>query len=586
MTTLLPIALISFTWLVCFLVFAGVGALISRPFGVKLDMAETWLLAFWVGWAACIGLMQVWSFVLPINDALRVLVVILALVGLFWNRHDAFALLRTMTQIKTPLVWGMVTVTMGFTVWLANRSVLAPNDIYDTGLYHLNAVRWSMEYPVVPGLGLLHSRLAFSNAYFLYPALLDVSIWADRTYHIANGLLMWVLFLQGMVAFVGAFQKQNAYPIESQALHAMPLHFSLLTLPVILFLVLTERTVPSISNDPPVFALGIIVAGQVLRMIQGDRLAYRVFVVTLLAAVGITVKFSFGVLGVGYAVVGFGLWWRAVTKGEAAPDVVPRRLYGVIAILTLTTALVIIPMMGRSVMMTGHALYPYALIAFPVEWRLSDEAADFDTDTIRAWSRAPEQPADEVLSNWDWLGGWVQNVIRQYFHVWIPVGLVGLSLLMILGGGSVSRRNMALFLLPPLAALIFWFFSAPAIRFAIVLFWLIGLGAFVFALESIENPRWRWLLLGGVILVMLLPSARLFIRDPWVAPGPDDGFYPITEPDLERFTTHSGLELWIPADGGEQCWDSPLPCMAFPSRNLRLRVAGDVSQGFAGMPEE
>ena len=55
----------------------------------------------------------------------------------------------------------------------------------------------------------------------------------------------------------------------------------------------------------------------------------------------------------------------------------------------------------------------------------------------------------------------------------------------------------------------------------------------------------------------------------------------MTEPNLERYSTASGLEVWIPAEEGEQCWDSPLPCMAFPQPNLRLRDENDLSQGFA-----
>ena len=44
-------------------------------------------------------------------------------------------------------------------------------DNYDTSLYHLQAIKWIEEYPVVPGLANLHSRFGFNSNVFLLYAL-------------------------------------------------------------------------------------------------------------------------------------------------------------------------------------------------------------------------------------------------------------------------------------------------------------------------------------------------------------------------------------------------------------------------------
>lgn len=46
---------------------------------------------------------------------------------------------------------------------------------YDTGLYHAQSIRWVEEYGIVPGLGNLHSRLAYNSAAFCLSALYSMS---------------------------------------------------------------------------------------------------------------------------------------------------------------------------------------------------------------------------------------------------------------------------------------------------------------------------------------------------------------------------------------------------------------------------
>jgi hypothetical protein len=42
------------------------------------------------------------------------------------------------------------------------------HDHFDTGLYYLTTIRWAQDYPVVPGLANLHTRLGFNQSLFLF----------------------------------------------------------------------------------------------------------------------------------------------------------------------------------------------------------------------------------------------------------------------------------------------------------------------------------------------------------------------------------------------------------------------------------
>jgi len=50
----------------------------------------------------------------------------------------------------------------------------------DSCLYHVATIRWFEQYPIVPGLGHVHLRLAFNHAYYLYASLFDVDLSAAR----------------------------------------------------------------------------------------------------------------------------------------------------------------------------------------------------------------------------------------------------------------------------------------------------------------------------------------------------------------------------------------------------------------------
>ena len=64
---------------------------------------------------------------------------------------------------------------------------------YDTGLYHAQSIRWIEEYGVVPGLGNLHTRLAYNSASFCLSALYSFAFLGGQSYHCVAGFLAFLL---------------------------------------------------------------------------------------------------------------------------------------------------------------------------------------------------------------------------------------------------------------------------------------------------------------------------------------------------------------------------------------------------------
>ena len=63
------------------------------------------------------------------------------------------------------------------------------------------------------------------------------------------------------------------------------------------------------------------------------------------------------------------------------------------------------------------------------------------------------------------------------------------------------------------------------------------------------------------------------------SPGSDGGLGPVPEPELEVYTTRSGLRVSVPR-GDNHCWAAPPPCTPHPAPNLELRRAGEPGRGF------
>src|SRR5215510_140265 len=178
-------------WTGLCLIFIGLGLVIRRSFGLRIQGAGSVLTAFWIGWAFAILFLQLWHFHFKVDWQVLVVLTAGGTAGLFLNWNDLWHTLTT----RLPQKCACCFVLLLLALWLANPAI-GPATNYDSGLYHFTSMRWAASYPIVPGLGNLHYRIAFNSSYFLYVAMLDVGPWAQKSHHLANGLLLLVLLTE------------------------------------------------------------------------------------------------------------------------------------------------------------------------------------------------------------------------------------------------------------------------------------------------------------------------------------------------------------------------------------------------------
>lgn len=487
---------------------------------------------FWFGYALTLVALQLWHLFFPVNLATFIFFAIGGLSGLVLNRHY-------FKQIPFMIIAAIFAI--GLSYFAANGQ---PQ--YDDGLYHAQDLLWTKNYAIVPGLGLLHGRLAFNNSHTLFMALIDSVFTPAR--QIGNGLLLWVILCQ--IAWSGWQIVKN----KTQELYHY--FFVLFIVPFLYIGQMTDVvTVSSLKNDLPVSIIAVLLGAEIVKTIQHRKVDNLVYF-TVLACAGVTVKLSFAVLGALMVMIMLALVFRYERSGF------PRAA----ALVTAISAGIIGIWMVRGVLLSGYPLYPLTLISLPVEWQIMPEVATHDAIGITSWARIPGGDYDTVMANWDWLTSWWErNSIR--FHEFIFPILLGIVSLIVV---MIRRQKSALFvlLLPVIPAIIAWFISAPDVRFGWHNFWLFGVSLF---LINFRDEQWLRSWVGGLVIILLI---SIMAQISGVMPNPD---YP--EAPVQNFYTYHGLRLHYPY-ASPQCWDAPLPCTPYPDYALRLRQPGNMQSGF------
>jgi hypothetical protein len=566
------------TWALAGAGFVGLGYLVARLVGASSGH-WSWGRMFWGGWAAAIVLLQAWHVALPVDGRAVVALAIASAMGWFLRGADIRDCREGSSigrqECPPHVARGMVMTAL----FVANLALGTPQN-YDTGLYHLQAVRWNEQFAIVPGLGNLHGRLAFNNSSFLYAAMFDVGPWNGRSHHLASGLLSLVVLLQLIARLPGAFRRDP--PRSSGDL------FGALMLPAALLFSYKQMT--SYAPDLVVFLLGIVITLELWELLvasegslaeKWDRLVW----ISLVSAAGVTVKLSFLPMAVATMLVACAACGNSSLSGrrKIALVVIP------LAILALWGV--------RGVVLSGYPAYPQTAFAADVAWRVPFDQAQRDLDDILAWARDRDSPTSAVVEGSGWIVAWAARQFRDVLKVTLP-----LSFFMLAGVSTVALRwrrgqrgvdRGAWALVPSLATILFVLATAPDLsRFAGASTWVLAAGATVLLLDELARNETQAVfdrvsrmvaVIAAVLLVVAIVKASRYLN----GPGESGAFRPIPVARLARFETDWGLAVWVPYRlpteakyGEDQAWDAPLPSTPYFNPRLSLRQPDDPGRGF------
>ncbi|NLF85523.1 MAG: hypothetical protein GX571_05400 [Lentisphaerae bacterium] len=593
------------TWLALFLGLVGIGsgafALLARLPGCGTAGRSDPFRRFWFGCGTTIAAAQLWSLLAPLDAAALTAWLLAAGGGLLLLLPRPWPAVRREWRwrpgTRRLAGWALLAAAGLYLLYLGATWVATPrwSRVYDTDLYHFNILRWMNTYAAVPGLGNLHSRLAHTSGFLVLAALFD-NLWWDRA-------TAWLLY--GLIVSVASMQWLWTIMSPPEGAGRRPRLFCLLTFP---YLARLQTSIhPTLYHDEIAFVVQLVLLLEALRFLPG-RLGERAsgaerpvvdlpgfMMLTLLGTLCFSIKPSGAVALLFTACVAAGvvaaLRWR-----QRLPL---RRVASLAAAAGLVPLLLLAGHAARNVVQTGWLAFPAPLGRVAVDWAMPGEPAD-DThaermqsvrgqyEVIKAWARMPGAADYRKALHGGlavWLPGWRarswKGIERHVFYL----GLL-FWLLHLLGMGrgradaAAVRGDFALLLLVG-ANLLFWFHSAPDMRFGRAFFW-IWMGAGGSLLFS--RPRLpaglaglaAGLLAAGALLSMSLPLAPR-------RPASWRGVGRAGPRRTAAVTIPNGqvppLTVQVPLKG-DRCGDSPLPATPYPLPTLLMREPGRLQSGF------
>lgn len=585
MTTLIVLgtALVAITWLVIALLLPWTGRWAPALIDSAAESDYQWRTSVWWGLALVTVAIVAVGLAQPLGGGLAAVVILVILVtaagiGLILRRPAPPTWRGVGASTKVFL-----TILSTAVVYLAIKA-LGPVTNYDSGLYHLGAVKYAQDFGTIPGLATLFFPFGYASPQFPLAAFLGNGPWDGLGYRLLNGTILALALTDLTSRLLNRRWSWGTFVL------LIGLSASLIPL-----IGMADGLLTSPTADTSVLILTIISCSYLADSLDDQRhrslnLPVAVIVAGLLVMLRPTMVF-FTVTTLIIAAV---LLWRR-TPAASTPHLTWILTLGALASMAVTTLL-------RDRLLSGWLFYPLSLAPLPVPW-LADDPTGPREATLAA-ARDPNAADGWLTANsWEWLGPWVTRLPSQW-ETWFV--LVGLCITLITsliafsrGARLQSAGKLATALAPSAIAVVAWFvLSPPSFRFIwgplfSLMFLVIGCALLALAQAQLPWPR-PWgttpvALLGCALCVALVAGYSAVMRNQvatinqehhWLI-GPLRIPYavtPIKSQPVVPVEMSTGLVLTTPVEG-DQCWDN-YPLCSFSMGNDIGLLGDSIESGF------
>ncbi len=458
---------------------------------------------------------------------------------------------------------------------------------YDTDLYHAQAIRWIEEYGIVRGLGNLHLRLGYNSASFALSALFSMSF-LGKSLHVMAGYFALLLAWQ-CVDIVNLVRRRH--PILSDFVRVVAIYY--------LFTIFDEMVSPASDYFMTTITLYIVIHWLDLYAIH-ERSFLPHALLSLTALYAATIKLSaapFVLLSI-YPIARL---IRKRKKGAIKP----------ILYFVILGAMIALPFVFRSAVLTGWLVYPFTGIdLLNVSWKVPYEQAVADAREIIAYGRGFTDPSGYYAGLSEWLPSWIGNLglfnkLMLLLDVLCVPVFIACFIYYLIGGAakraeknrgaakvfqlshrkSVSISDFLFVASICYAALLYWLFSSPLVRYGCVYLWLpctIIIGRFVIYIYDhfqFATSKWIYKTIAVVIVMFIVYKMGWLIWDDIPRFSPK---YFLMQQDYNSYELESreidGITFYYPTEGDRTGYD-PFP--SAPSLDGFKLLGNELHQGFA-----
>lgn len=450
-----------------------------------------------------------------------------------------------------------------FIVIAFSVSLYTPMMHRDAGLYHIQAIKWITEYPVIPGLANLHVRFGFNNNIFTF--------FAATTWETVLGQPIYCLnFIFVAVFIFYLFTRINISIDQRKYMHAVG-H-------IIILIFIYDFCFKWLSTtSPDILALvGFVYIFLRANCIENNNDIGKLVIIFSLYL--ITVKLS--VLPVLIlAVYTFFINKYFKLKREHL-------------VLHLLPFLIVVPWLIRNIVQTGWLVFPFPFLdLFSFKWKVPVANVIATKNDITGYARIPGNVFDATSMTFgESIPVWLKNQSIFYIvFLFISVLLACVFLILTLLKKINSNRYFTVSIISGLIGVVYWFLTAPDFRFGLPFMLIL----FVLPLLMIKVDFH----INRIIFVIIFSTFLCyFIKTNWFHPWhflknvSKYYFLPYKMEQSENgklveynyFLIDGKIKCLYPINT-DLCFDKSLPCSSRLIKNLHLR-GSELSDGFYVLP--
>lgn len=415
--------------------------------------------------------------------------------------------------------------------------------VYDTGLYHIQNIEWIQQYAVVPGLGNLHSRFAFNSMVFPLQALFETNINGQLAYPLWGAVLL-------VVASRLLFETAKAAKLRQWNL-AVFFCFLITAITAIHANHFSSPSTDVIGNLSVIYIASFIVSNPRSFLSKGFESWTLIALIILLP----TFKLSNAILIVFLLI--------------ALNQLNGKKLLTILGLCVI----IVIPFVIRNYFLSGYLVFPVAGIdIFSPDWIIPRETVEATRTIIQSWAILPGVDAQTVqeMPVKNWLPEWFMKY--SIIHRLILVVNLLSALFWVIAVVTRKQKHLLWVHAAVLLNVVFWFFSAPDMRFAMGVL-IFNAGMMFLYLTNFKGysaiPR------GFKYVLLLLPLLSwVYLSRFELAEALTDSGYWLTpqsglsSPDIQKFS--DPFVHYQPIEG-DRCYDAPLPCTPENCAQLEMR---------------
>jgi hypothetical protein len=560
----------------------GWGNLTWRLLGIEQPNKPS-VITVWLGFCIVVGCIEIIHLFVPIDWKVTFAFALIGLIGYWLHSKSLFSIKdNQLTDVlcrsgilpvffsafrRYPLRSLVAAIVV--VVWCL-RAMDVPT-MYDSGLYHFGSIRWANEYPIVPGLGNLHWRLALNQSYFGFLALLNFAPHWGKGY--ATGGLFLLLLTAATLLEIGLAQSRLWRWIFGGILFS---YLCLLSGPIANPMPDTAMALLEVVIF--IFLYQITLAPVNMPLTQTRHYERVQLVLMFLGLTIMTIKLS----SVGFALASMTLVAISIVRFRHS-------YLSVSAILKAMgfIGLFVFVHVSRGYLSSGAPFFPSPVGGlWLLPWAVEPGVAHYETQLIYAWAkRASVESLSYFPQGFEWVRSWLLMLPPTMKCLFVASSLLLLLALILRRTFAGMQGSLILLGSPVITALLFWFFTAPDPRFL----GAVNILYFVWSLLLLQQSKFSDVFRGkakqhieGLTrLVVLSVSLFLFVRWSVVQPLTSLGWRPLPASETILQSNRSGFSAFVPSSTG-QCWNSELPCAVLLHDGLRLeQLAGpNLNGGF------